>query len=149
MKFRQNPLSSVVIALAVWACLLPLGDLIDREAFLLESLPIVGISAVIGLVLSLLHAPRILILLAQTVGLAGWFLGDAGTAVHDGGGALVVVGWLVALVGVLWLVRRPALGAAAAVVALALGAGVLIGRAGDDRPAPVTVTSVAPLPGGW
>lgn len=71
MKFRQNPLSSVVIALAVWACLLPLGDLIDREAFLLESLPIVGISAVIGLVLSLLHAPRILILLAQTVGLAG------------------------------------------------------------------------------
>lgn len=84
-------------------------------------------------------------LAAQSVGLAGWFLGDAGTALHDGGGALVVVGWLVALVGALWLVRRPALGAAAAVVALALGAGVLIGRAGDDPPAPVTVTSI-PVP---
>lgn len=71
MRFRHHPWTSPVIALTVWAALLPLGHLIDPQAFRTQSLYLLGTAAVVGFGLSLLRAPRSLVLLAQAVALAG------------------------------------------------------------------------------
>ncbi len=71
MKFTYHPLTSVMIAVAVGLSLLPLGALIERDAFVVESLPVLVASAVVGLILALLRAPRLLTLIAQLVAIVG------------------------------------------------------------------------------
>lgn len=71
MRFAYHPLTSVAIAVGVWLSLLPLGALILPEAFRLSTLPLLGGSAVVGLTLALLRAPRPLTLAAQTIVICG------------------------------------------------------------------------------
>lgn len=67
MKFTYHPFSSVMIAAAVWLALLPLGALIEPSAFILETVPLLVVSGVVGLGLALLRAPRPVSLIVQLV----------------------------------------------------------------------------------
>ncbi|MDO5676534.1 MAG: DUF3488 and transglutaminase-like domain-containing protein [Propionibacteriaceae bacterium] len=68
MRFSYHPLSSVIVAAAVWLGLLPLAPLVqDLPQVLTRSLFILGTSAVIGFVLALLRAPRAITLLTQLI----------------------------------------------------------------------------------
>lgn len=70
MRFTYHPLTSVVIAAATWLSLIPLAPLVQGRSYLIEAaLPLIA-SALIGLLLAVLRAPRLLTLLAQTVALA-------------------------------------------------------------------------------
>lgn len=68
MRFAYHPFSSVIVAIAVGLGLLPLSPLIDglRQA-LVETSFVLGASALVGLVLALVRAPRALILFSQVV----------------------------------------------------------------------------------
>lgn len=76
MRFTYHPFSSVVVAIAVWLGLLPLSPLLSElEPVLAHSWFILGASAVVGLGLALLRAPRALILFSQLlviVGVLAW-----------------------------------------------------------------------------
>lgn len=71
---------------------------------------------------------------AQAVGLAARLAADAGTPLHDGGGALVAAGWVVVFGALLWLLRRPVVTGVAVAAVVALGAGVALGRSGANEP---------------
>lgn len=71
MRFSYHPLTSVVIAVAVWLGLLPLRTMLQDHTFLYEAILPLGVSAVVGLALAALRSPRALTLLAQFVGVAG------------------------------------------------------------------------------
>ncbi len=92
---------------------------------------------------------------AQAIGLAARLAAEAGTPMHDGGGALVAAGWVVVFGALLWLLRCPVVTGVAVAAVVALGAGVALGRSGANDPgadgtvtptgAPAAVT--IPVPG--
>ncbi|NHB83978.1 hypothetical protein G7085_03005 [Tessaracoccus sp. HDW20] len=71
MRFSYHPLNPVMIAVAVWLSLAPLDALVDPGAYSLQSLPLLVASAVVGLGLALLRAPRPATLLAQLAAVLG------------------------------------------------------------------------------
>ncbi len=75
MRFSQNPWTSIVISVATLLSLLPLAPMVAGYVHLPDAALIVGVSALIGVLLTLARAPRLLILAAQIVAVgavAGW-----------------------------------------------------------------------------
>ncbi|MDO5501139.1 MAG: hypothetical protein Q4F67_15810, partial [Propionibacteriaceae bacterium] len=68
MRFVHHPLSSLIVAFAVWLGLWPISPLVANHTQVLnESLLILGTSAAVGVILALLRAPRALVLLTQLI----------------------------------------------------------------------------------
>jgi len=71
MRFSHHPLSSVVIAAATLLSLLPLAPMVRGSGHLLEAGFVVAASAAVGVGLTLLRSPRLLVVLAQALAVAG------------------------------------------------------------------------------
>lgn len=86
MRFSYHPLTSVLIAAAVWLSLLPLRPMMQDHSFLIESVAVLGVSAALGAGLAALRVPRGLTLLAQLLAVGAvvvWRgLGIAGTTAN-------------------------------------------------------------------
>lgn len=71
MRYSQNPWSSVVIAAATLLSLLPLAPLVRGTEHLPDAALVAAGSALVGVLLTLAHAPRLLILAAQILAVGG------------------------------------------------------------------------------
>lgn len=88
MKFTYHPFSSLIAAVAVWLGLIPLTPLVDdMPRVLTHAWFILGASALTGVALALLRAPRALILLTQVVVIVA-VLAWRGLTLADGDRAL-------------------------------------------------------------
>lgn len=75
MSFRTNPLRPLVVALAAWLSLLPLGALLDGATHLAESGLLVAVVGIVGSLTSLLGLGRLVAYGTQvvaTIGVLGW-----------------------------------------------------------------------------
>lgn len=72
MKFSYHPFSSLIVAVAVWLSLMPLSALFAGTGQILtQSWYILGASAIVGVGLAFLRAPRALILFTQLLVILG------------------------------------------------------------------------------